>query len=278
MARLLYPASVVPRRAAGALAGALRRAALLALGLLACAGGPPGYLSAEELPDGVALLPAPPALGSPARALDEQRASAALALQGSPRWALAAADADLRWPRAAGTFSCALTVPISEVETPRLYALLRRSQSDGSRSTRAAKARWGRARPFAVNQQPVCVPRDRFALAFDGSYPSGHATVGWVWALVLGEVLPERREALLARGRAFGESRVVCNVHWESDVEQGRALAEAVVERLHRSAAFRADVEAARAELAALRARRLAPTRDCAEEAAQLGEGLCDGG
>jgi hypothetical protein len=52
------------------------------------------------------------------------------------------------------------------------------------------------------------------------------------------------------RGLAFGQSRVVCNVHWQSDV-----LEAGFVARLHADAAFRVDREAARIELAAVRAR-----------------------
>ena len=79
-----------------------------------------------------------------------------------------------------------------------------------------------------------------------------------------------RTDALLARGDAFGQSRVICNAHWQSDVLEGRTVGAGAVARLHGDATFRADVEAARAELAAVRAKGLKPTRGCAEEAAAL--------
>ena len=47
----------------------------------------------------------------------------------------------------------------------------------------------------------------------DGSCPSGHTDIGWGWALILSEIAPDRTDAILERDRAFGESRVVCNVH-----------------------------------------------------------------
>jgi acid phosphatase (class A) len=68
--------------------------------------------------------------------------------------------------------------------------------------------------------------------------------------------------------RAFGDSRRVCNVHWLSDVEEGRLIAPAVIARLHADPAFVADLEAARAEVGA--ARKTPPGRDCAAEAAAL--------
>ena len=75
---------------------------------------------------------------------------------------------------------------------------------------------------------------------------------------------------ILARGRAFGESRIICNVHWHSDVVEGRLVGSAAVARLHADPAFHADLEAAKAELAVVRANGLKPTRDCQKEADAL--------
>ena len=116
----------------------------------------------------------------------------------------------------------------------------------------------------------MCTPALDPVLRKDGSYPSGHVAIGWGWALLLAEVDPEHAEAILARGRAFGESRMICNVHWASDVEEGRTMAAATAAKLHAQAELRADIEAARAEVVALRARGLAPSRDCVKETAQL--------
>jgi acid phosphatase (class A) len=140
-------------------------------------------------------------------------------------------------------------------------------------STYAAKTRYMRARPFTVDGAPTCTPALESALRRDGSYPSGHSAVGWGWALILAEIAPDRGDAVLARGRAFGQSRVVCNVHWQSDTEEGRIVAAGVVARLHADAQFRADLDAARMELAALRKAGGAPDRDCAAEAAILAHG-----
>jgi acid phosphatase (class A) len=63
------------------------------------------------------------------------------------------------------------------------------------------------------------------------------------------EVAPDRTDALLARARAFGESRLVCNAHWQSDILAGRTVAAGTVARLHADATFNADVAAARTEV-----------------------------
>ncbi len=229
-----------------------------------------GYLPAEALPDSLALLPPPPAEGSAARALDEEVSRKALALRGTPRWALATEDAELRFPEAAGTFSCALGAPVTERDTPHLYMLLRRTLADAGLSTYAAKNNYRRIRPFLVNREPSCTPDEEDHLKQDGSYPSGHTAIGWAWALVLAEIAPDRADAILARGRAFGESRVICNVHWQSDVVEGRFLGAATVARLHADPAFRNELEAARAEYAAVRAKGMPPSRDCIAEAEGL--------
>ncbi|MEZ5559186.1 MAG: phosphatase PAP2 family protein [Pseudomonadales bacterium] len=229
-----------------------------------------GYLAPEMLPDSFALLPPPPAEGSAALALDREMSEKALALQGSPRFDLAAADAVLRFPDAVGTFACAIGVPITEQDTPNLYMLLRRSLTDAGLSTYAAKNRYQRTRPFVVNGQPTCTPQEEAMLSNDGSYPSGHSALGWAWALILAELVPDRSDAILARGRAFSESRVICNVHWYSDVEEGRFMGSAAVARLHGDPVFRAQVDKAREEVEKLRVAGAVPVGDCEAEAKAL--------
>ncbi|MFZ2445889.1 MAG: phosphatase PAP2 family protein [Syntrophobacteraceae bacterium] len=229
-----------------------------------------GYLSAKGLPNSLALLPPPPATGSAALALDEEISRRSFALRDTPRWLIAASDADLSFPHAAGSFSCALNATVSEADTPRLYLLLRRTMTDLGLSTHAAKNHYKRTRPFVENKEPICTPNKKEELEHNGSYPSGHTTIGWGWALILAEISPEQTDAILRRGLAFGESRNACNVHWHSDVVQGHTIAAATVARLHADPAFRADLEAAGAELAAVRKQGLKPTRDCGAEAAAL--------
>ena len=229
-----------------------------------------GYLPPEALPKSLALIPPPPEQGSAALAFDEEVSRKALALRDTPRWALAAEDANLKFPGAAGTFSCALGIPITEQDTPHLYMLLRRTLADAGLSPYAAKNHYQRKRPFMVNNAPICTPAEEGLLRKDGSYPSGHTAIGWAWALILAEIVPDRTDAILARGRAFGESRVVCNVHWHSDVVEGRFVGAAAVARLHADPVFQAELAAAKRELAAARAKGLAPSRDCQAETEAL--------
>ena len=152
-----------------------------------------GYLAKEGLPDSAALLPPPPALGSAGLALDQEVGRTALAMHNSPRWKLAAMDADLTFPNAAGTFSCVLGAPVTEQDTPHLYQMLRRVLTDAGLATYAAKDKYQHARPFMLNDQPICTPDKDKSLRMQGSYPSGHASAGWAWALVLAEASPGQR-------------------------------------------------------------------------------------
>lgn len=228
------------------------------------------YLSAEARPNSLVLLPPPPAEGSRLFAADRECHDQAQLLRGTPRWRLAISDANFRFPDAADVFSCALNSPITKKDTPRLYLLLERSQRDASRSTGAAKRHYRRTRPFAALNESTCTPEYEMSLSMNGSYPSGHAAVGFAWALILSELSPEHTDAILARGREFGQSRVVCNVHWQSDVIEGQLMGAATVARLHADPAFLGDLEAAKAELRSARAKGLKPARDCKSEAAAL--------
>jgi acid phosphatase (class A) len=229
-----------------------------------------GYLPKGATPDSLVIVPPAPAPQSATQARDDAAAKAARAFANTPRWALAAQDADLRSPSSADAFSCALGVKIGPDTTPRLYLLMRRTLADAGLSTYPTKTRYQRPRPFMVRGGPICTPQDEAGLRKDGSYPSGHAALGWAWALVLAEAAPDRADAVLARGRAFMQSRVICNVHWQSDIEAGATMGAAVVARLHDEPAFRADLDAARAEIASVRASGQGAGRDCQAEAAAL--------
>jgi acid phosphatase (class A) len=207
-----------------------------------------GYLKPTDLPDSVAIVPAPPAAGSAAGAADQAAFEAAMAAS-AERFALAAADADLRFPNVVGSYGAILGVAFDERTMPHTTTLVRRALTDAGLSTYAAKNRYRRTRPFVVNQVATCTPGEEAMLAQDGSYPSGHAAIGWMLALVLTDLVPAKATALLTRGVDFGQSRVVCRVHWQSDVEAGRLMASATFARLQAEPVYRAQRDLARGEL-----------------------------
>jgi acid phosphatase (class A) len=236
----------------------------------AAAAKSPGYLLPEERPDSIALIPPPPAPGTPEFTADETVYRKLSALQDTVRWQLAVSDANLKFPHAANVFSCAVGIEVTEATTPRLYALLRRTVIDAGQSTYKAKEKYNRDRPFEITGDPICVPADEQLLRGNASYPSGHASLGYVWGEVFAELLPEDAAAARARAYEFGQSRVVCRVHYQSDVNAGRTIGQAVFERLHQDPEFVADMAAAKVEVKKARKRGPPVGRDCSAESVAL--------
>ena len=225
-----------------------------AIGLLACASAQPqatSYFKSGAGPDMIQILPPPPARGSPAKAADDAAFKATQSLRGTPRWKLAAADADASPQTALGLFSCAAGVKLEPASSPALFHLISRLSASGFGIIEPPKTRYDRLRPFKEHVAATCVDTADIA---PGSFPSGHTTMGWAWALVLAEIAPDKATPILQRGRAYGESRVVCGVHYPSDLDAGRTTGAALVATAHANPEFRDDLDKARAELAALRA------------------------
>lgn len=233
---------------------------------------PPGYFEAGSAPDPLLLVAVAPE-GAVAEA-DRYVFRETRKLQGSARWALAMADDD-EGAAIAHDFSCALGVVPDANAVPVLTRLLSRTTIDLITSVEIAKQHYKRKRPYLVDKGDICVTRSP-ALAASYDYPSGHAAYGFAIGLILAEASPDRAGPILARARAFGESRAICGVHNLSSVHAGWTQAAEIVAALHGSVAFRRDMEAARAEVAALRRVGVHPTdKACAEEAVVLsGPGL----
>ena len=110
-----------------------------------------------------------------------------------------------------------------------------------------AKDVWKRPRPHLYSNlvKPV-VP-----LSKSGSYPSGHATVGTLMAIVLSNMVPEKRGELMARGWEYANNRVIGGIHYRSDIEAGRIAGSLIAEAIWNQPDFAAEFAAAKAELRA---------------------------
>jgi len=82
-------------------------------------------------------------------------------------------------------------------------------------------------------------------------YPSGHATRGMLQALLLAELFPQQREAILVIGRQIGWDRVLIGKHFPADVHAARVLGQALARELLASPAFQRDLAEAKAEVQA---------------------------
>jgi acid phosphatase (class A) len=216
--------------------------------------GPPpgelnGYFKTSPL-DGKAILGPPPAPDSPQGRADQMVFEQTRALQGSARWKTAIQDNDLWTGGALQRFSCALGVDVNARQTPTLWRMLHRLENDVRIVGSPAKSFYDRKRPLIGNDLPICVPREDW-MKTNASYPSGHAMTAWSWGLIMAEADPRKASDVLALARDSGQSRVVCGVHYQSDVDAGRLLGAAMVARLHDVPEFRTDLAKAKAELAA---------------------------
>lgn len=131
-------------------------------------------------------------------------------------------------------------------DLPRLRELTDNAEADIGPYVRAVKDKYRRLRPYEIEPKlHPCIGDVRGDL----SYPSGHATYGYLMGYLLSEVAPGRRAALMRRAEEFASARMVCGVHFRTDVEAGRVAAEFLLKRMEESPAFQHDLAAARSEL-----------------------------
>jgi acid phosphatase (class A) len=231
--------------------GLILLGAIALVGVAAADTPPGGYLAGHE-PDVLVSTPQPPADGSAEDAADLAVFKATRALKGTPRWALATSDADIRG--IVGDFDCAVGAKLSRESAPKLFALLGKAAPDINAAFNTPKDFYKRPRPFQRAKGEICTPEQTVGLEKSFDYPSGHATWAWALGLILTRAAPDRSAPILERARAFGESRVVCGVHSASAVEAARVAGDTVFAALEGDAAFRSDLAGVGSEVEALRA------------------------
>jgi acid phosphatase (class A) len=186
--------------------------------------GPPQFLRANSA-EFVALVAAPPAPDS-MQTRHELDALLTMQRQRTPR-DVAFARAD----RKTEVWQFAAALGLTPKHMRGLHAvqdLAERVEDDIRPYVRAAKHHFLRLRPYEIEPRlDPCIADVRGDL----SYPSGHATYGYLIAYLLSDMVPERRTQLLQRAREFARQRSVCGVHFPSDVEAGRLGAEWLARR-----------------------------------------------
>lgn len=97
------------------------------------------------------------------------------------------------------------------------------------------KAHYDLPRPFVVNDK-VKPPMGARPVA---SYPSGHATRAVVYARILGEIFPDKKEELMELGMQIGYGRAIAGVHYPMDVVAGQKLGNAYADVIVETPAFK---------------------------------------
>ena len=246
--------------------------AALSASALALAQARSGYLPSGTI-DIIRVLPPAPLQGEARYENDRAIFKATRRWVGTSRWELATADVNTKPDYMGRAFSCAVGINLTPATAPKTFALIAKAGVDTNTQSGAAKDFFKRQRPYLIDQGKTCQDPAELAKSFD--YPSGHTTWGWTWGSLLTELAPDRATQIMARARAYGESRIVCGVHNYSAVEGGRMTSASVLNAVHAQPAFQADRAAAKAEIATLRADPAAakPT-GCEAEAALVAQSI----
>jgi acid phosphatase (class A) len=131
---------------------------------------------------------------------------------------------------------------------PRTFQLLTLVGDEEEDDTKAAKAYFHRDRPYSTDPSiKTCTPAKPAA----NSYPSGHTTRTYAMATVLGALMPEKSQLILARAQDYAENRLICGMHYRSDLAAGQQFGTLLALRLMERPDFQAHMTAAKAELRA---------------------------
>jgi acid phosphatase (class A) len=222
--------------------GLLLAAAALVLVSPLRAEGTKAYL-APKTPDVLLIVPPPPAPDSQEQAVDIASVRLAMATRSETDFKLGMEETELT----IFNFSRIIGEGFKPGRFPKTEAFFTKVEKETKAATNIGKDHWKRSRPYSVD--PTIIP-GKPEKSF--TYPSGHSTRGMVFATLLAELFPSKREALLQAGRDVGWHRVVMGVHYPSDVLAGRAFGQAVARELLANPELRRDLEELRAELAPL--------------------------
>jgi acid phosphatase (class A) len=190
-------------------------------------------------------MPPPPDDDSPQAKAELAELQHIAATRTPGEWKAAMADEEDETPTAfAGVFGSGFDLK-SLPQTAHMLADLRNDQKIAAT---AAKVHFLRSRPWILDPDLKSCTREEAA---QSSYPSGHSTFGFSVAVVLASAAPDKAAALLARAKDYAENRLVCSMHYRSDVVAGEALGTVVAEDLLHNPQFRQELDASHRELVA---------------------------
>ena len=131
---------------------------------------------------------------------------------------------------------------------PKTAAFFERVQKDAEAVTDTGKNFFHEPRPYTADPG---LANGKLEKTF--SYPSGHSTEATSLALVLVEIFPEQRDAIMAHADLMGWHRVQIARHYPADILAGRVLARAIVRELNKSEIFQKELAEVKVELTAAR-------------------------
>lgn len=201
------------------------------------------YLSPGQI-DGIALLAPPPAFDSPEQAADLDLSRLVIKNRTPEQESRAMKSAKLTL----FNFAPAIGDFFQPGKFPRLEQFYTDLKPELRATINVPKDHWRRLRPYQLDSSlSIGKPESSF------SYPSGHSTTGTVQSLLLAEIFPEKREAILEIGRNIGWDRVVIGKHFLTDVRAGRVFGQAIFRELMKNPNFRRELAEVKAEVQSAR-------------------------
>ena len=135
--------------------------------------------------------------------------------------------------------------PLVSLQPAAVTRFFKNTAKDSVAAHTYLKDAYQRPRPFERDARlKPCVMR---VLGF--SYPSGHAAMARLFALILGDLVPARRAEFMARAEEVALNRVISGVHHPTDIAAGKTLADVLYRELLKKPAFKAEMQALRAQL-----------------------------
>ncbi|WP_333605207.1 phosphatase PAP2 family protein [Novosphingobium sp.] len=223
---------------------------LLLAGLALLAAGPAAakeddddnLLTKADL-DPALVLPAPPSAGSPQAQAELAELRAIETARSDAELAAARHDGETK---NASIFAAVLGPSFDLSKLPATRALFETVRETEKAAADRGKEEFHRPRPWIVDPALKTCSRGDEPLS---SYPSGHTTMAFSMGAVLARLVPAKAPAIMARAADYGQSRIVCEQHFRSDVTAGEALGLLVADRLMAKPRFAQMFDAARAEL-----------------------------
>lgn len=206
------------------------------------------FIQPSELPDLIQCLPAPPDSMSAAFNYDMSRYIWGKSMRGdTARVAMVKRDAVWTIDALLTSLSEAFGMNITKDGTPEIYKLLEKSILTADPMRVAPKAHFNRKRPFAYfGDAPLFADDEKFRN--EGSYPSGHTMRGWLAALILADINPQRANEVYRRAWIYCENRVIAGAHWQSDIDATRTGASIAFSALQLSSGYQKQLKKAQKE------------------------------
>jgi acid phosphatase (class A) len=167
-----------------------------------------------------ALLPPPPAAGSPAARVELDQV---FALQSARTPEQAARCVQIE-NETIWLFGSEVLGPwFTEANLPKTAAFFAQVREDFIAVNRAAKELYPRKRPPFADERikPAVECKDT------PSYPSGHGIQSSVWAALLGQIFPDQAANFVLRAATTRNFKVISGAHYPSDLAAGQAVGEA---------------------------------------------------